>query len=228
MLIALLIGGASFLGLAFTTVARHKDRSVAYSALLGSVGSALVTGAIFAMVTISLESALQKSQADVVWRANVATSSEMAGFNPAGHSLFLPEKIDFSGKILHDANFRNADLHGIQFRDSDLRGADFQWCEAGRASFVGADLTATNFQSADLSGANLSAAHLTRAQIAGAKSLKGATVNANTCRPSGFLRDRTPACCGVAKPAHRRTNKEREDRRSGHVHRIWGKCLPRN
>ena len=146
-----------------------------------------MTGVVLAVLTLYLQQAFADLNEHSTWRANVATSWRLAGLVTEGHDLHRPEPLNFSGKELPAADFRNADAHGLEFRDATMLGADFTQANLRGANFVGADLQASDLSGADLSGAQLQAAHLARVELSDIKSLEGAEVNANTCWPDGFL-----------------------------------------
>lgn len=166
---------------------RTAESFPAKSGILSGIGGALVTGATLAVMSLYLQAAFAHANEESTWRANVNTSFQMAGLVVKGHDLHDPEPLNFSGKELRDADFRDAEAEGIQFRDAKLRGSDFHGANLRDASFVAADLTGTEFAGADLSGADLRVTHFIRSRISDVRSMQGARVDANTCWPIGFL-----------------------------------------
>ena len=182
------LGAFVFLGLVILGHAwRTAKTAEARSGILAGIGASFMTGVILAVLSLYLQQAFADLNENSTWRANVATSSEVAGLVTEGHNLQRPKPLNFSGKVLPDADFKRADAHSLQFRDATMQGADFSGANLRGTNFVAADLTASDLSGADLSGANLQVTHLARVNLSSVTSMKGARVNANTCWPDGFL-----------------------------------------
>jgi hypothetical protein len=164
----------------------------ARSGILAGVGASFMTGVILAVLSLYLQQAFADLNENSTWRANVATSWNMAGLVARGHDLHQPTPLNFSGKELPDADFRQADAHGLHFRDAKMHGADFTGANMANTNLVGADLSESDLSGADLSGSNLQVARLAGAELSDIKTMKGAKVNANTCWPEGFLTSSYP------------------------------------
>jgi hypothetical protein len=162
------------------------DVSVARSTVLAALGSGLITGAAVGVGVIAVQVWVQDATSEATWRASVSTATTIAGFNPAGHDL---TGIDFSGKILLDAELHDADLRGVRFRDTVLTAADLTGADLRGAVLIGAHLARSDLAGANLAGAHLEATDFGRADVRHVASLAGATVSPLTCWPPGFLAD---------------------------------------
>jgi hypothetical protein len=135
--------------------------------------------------------------AEQSFHLSLALTSDLTGFNPEGHSM---AGYYLSGKTFNSAQFRNANLHKAQLRGANLRNVDATGADLGGANLFYADLTGAILDGANLAQANLQSATLERADIEHARSLDGATVNAATCWPTGFLDTIAPRMHLIAVP----------------------------
>ncbi len=78
-----------------------------------------------------------------------------------GHS----ERIDLSGRDLHEIDLHELVLNGVNLRGADLRGANLHWTKLKGADLSGADLSGADLFAARLEKANLFGANLCRAKL---------------------------------------------------------------
>lgn len=192
LLVAGVVGIVGF-GTVFTVKAWRmagsaSDAHAARSALVGAIGTSMITGLLVGGAVYVFQKQVdmltQRETEEAVWRANVATSSAIHGFDPQNFSL---RRLNLSGKSLLGADLRDADLQDLQMRGTNLRDALLQRADLRGAVLYSADLSRADLTDADLSGAQLQGARFDKAMIERAGSLEGALANPATCWPSGFL-----------------------------------------
>jgi hypothetical protein len=164
-------------------LARSSDK-VAKSGVISSVGSGLVTSSVVSFALLLVQASMENYRNEAQWRDSLVVASTLNGFDPRGHSV---ENLNLSGKILIGAKFDSKNLADSQLNDTDLRSSTFYNADLRRVNLRGSNLSTAEFNGADLSGADLRGADLSYAAIETAKTLKGATADANTCWPEGFM-----------------------------------------
>jgi uncharacterized protein YjbI with pentapeptide repeats len=182
---AVLLVFAVCLALAWLQAGRGTEASRARSQLLGGVASALLAAGLVALSLVLLmprtdEEALEEA----FWRANVAVTHDLTGFDPHGHSL---SDLSFANKILVGANFSGMSLEAMTFDYANLNGADLERTNLVDASLTGADLSTASLAGADLRRAFLEGTRFDQAAVEGVRSLEGAVATPATCWPAGFL-----------------------------------------
>ena len=125
-----------------------------------------------------------KQTAEQTFQLSIALTSDLTGFDPRGHSL---AGTYLSGKTLNSAHLDGAHLEHAQLRGTHLRQSQLTAAHLEGANLRDADLTQAILAGANLRGAHLEGAKFALAAIEQAKSLRGATVDQNTCWPRGFL-----------------------------------------
>ncbi|TVZ76577.1 pentapeptide repeat-containing protein [Streptomyces sp. BK340] len=161
--------------------------NVGRTGLLAGLGAGILTSLAVTFTLFAVQYSLQQSQDESTWKSSVATAADLPGFEPGHHKL---NGMNFSGKQMRDADFRNTHLSGIgvKFEDSILENSHFEGADARGVDFLGAHFSGSEFANTNLSGADLRSADLSHTSISGAKSLDGALVNQQTCWPHGFTK----------------------------------------
>lgn len=131
------------------------------------------------------------------FRLSLSLTQDLTGFNPNGHSL---AGFYLSGKVFNSANFRKTDLRYAQLRGANLRNVDGVEADFEGANLLYADLSQSVLTGANLAGANLEGAKFELADVENARSFAGATVNADTCWPEGFLETVAKTAQLIPKP----------------------------
>ncbi|MFD5461863.1 pentapeptide repeat-containing protein [Kitasatospora sp. NPDC127059] len=190
ILVGILVLAGFFLAVLAWRLAAHPaltGEKQAESSVLSGVGGGLIAGFAVGLSVMFLQQAIGKSEEVAAWRADVAIASVIPGFDSHAHSI---KGLNFSGKVLRDADFKHQDLSGFEFRDADLRGADFTGANLRNANLIGARVTAAELRGANLEGALLQDADFSWSDTTVIASLSGAEANERTCWPPGFLNDR--------------------------------------
>jgi hypothetical protein len=176
---------AACLVLAWLQAGKGTEASRARSHLLGGVASALLSAGLIAVAILVLTPRTdEEAVEEALWRANVAVTHDLTGFDPHGHSL---SDLSFANKILVGANFSGMSLEGVTLDYADLNGADLERTNLVEASLTGADLSTASLAGADLRRALLEGTKFDDAAVEGVRSLEGAVATPATCWPSGFL-----------------------------------------
>ncbi|MFF9062858.1 pentapeptide repeat-containing protein [Streptomyces sp. NPDC014882] len=186
LIAALVVLGSLFAADAWRMAVHQRDTESRIG-VLSAIGGGLITGLAVGLAVLFLQASFEESQKYAAWRANVEAAESIPGFSPGKRDI---HEINFSGKILRDADFTGVDLRGVKFRDAVLVGAVFDGANLQGAELIGADLEATSFRKADLREAKLQSADFTHAAInISAKSFADAEVNARTCWPKDLSPD---------------------------------------
>ncbi|MFF8382128.1 pentapeptide repeat-containing protein [Streptomyces kanasensis] len=200
MLILLGILGAVGAIFAWRMALSEPEREPRIEVLAG-IGGGLVTGIAVGISALFLEQTLGEAQKYAAWRANIEIAAVIPGFTPGDRDV---KGINFSGKVLHDADFTGADLRGVRFRDADLRGAIFDNAKMQGAELIGANLQDASLRGADLTRAELESANLTGAVVnAPETTFKDARVDKHTCWPAGVERKKVHAATMYKADAER-------------------------
>ncbi len=186
--VSILILGVASTAWAWHYAGRASDVHSARASLVGGIGTSVITGIVVGFgvyyLQQQMESLSEQEAEQASWRANVATASEIPGFDSHGYKL---RGLNLSGKDLTGADLRNINLRHIEMRGTDLDGADLTGADLTGAILYYADLSTADLTGADLRDAELQGARFDRALIESAKSLEGAVASPATCWPSGFL-----------------------------------------
>lgn len=179
------VGCAALWAVAWLLAGRDTEASRSRSQLLGGAASALLTAGIISLAFVLLMPRTdEEAVEEAVWRANVAVTHDLTGFDPHGHSL---ADLSFANKILVGANFSGMSLDGMTFDHADLNGADLERTNLTDASLTGADLSTASLAGADLRRTYLEGTRFDNAAVEGVRSLEGAMATPATCWPAGFL-----------------------------------------
>ncbi|MFB0617538.1 pentapeptide repeat-containing protein [Streptomyces sp. AGS-58] len=164
------------------------DTRVGRTGLVAGLGAGILTSLAVTFTLFAVQYSLQKSQDEATWKSGIATAWNLPGFELDGHQGQV-NGMNFSGKQMHDADFRKAHLRdaGVKFEDAMLENSHFEEADLRGVDFLGAHLSGSEFAGVDLGGADLRSADLSHTTIAGAKSISGALVNSQTCWPHGFM-----------------------------------------
>jgi len=187
--VTLVVLGASLLTTAWRWADRPDAATKARREMVSSLGSSLLTGAVLAAATLYLQEGLSEANEETAWRSTIINSERLVGFSAEGHDMQSRPRVSFAGKQLIAPDFVNSDLTGVTFRDAVISGADFTGANLTEADFVGATITSSKFNEATLDRANLMVTQFVRGDLLNIKSMNNARINANTCWPSGFLRN---------------------------------------
>ncbi|MER5932012.1 pentapeptide repeat-containing protein [Streptomyces sp. NPDC002054] len=181
MLVILGVLGAAGAIFAWRMAIKEPEREPRIEVLAG-IGGGLITGIAVGVSALFLEQSLGERQKYSAWRANVEIAESIPGFTPGSRDI---QGINFSGKVLHNADFRGADLRKAQLRDTDLTGADLRGARMQGANLVGANFYQADLRGAHLEGTWLHAANFTEATINDdATYFTGAIVDIDTCWPT--------------------------------------------
>ncbi|MGW6835416.1 pentapeptide repeat-containing protein [Streptomyces sp. NPDC054949] len=182
-LILLGILGAAGAVFAWRMAVREPEREPRIEVLAG-IGGGLITGIAIGVSALFLDKQIEESQKYATWRANVEIVEAMPGFTPGNRNI---EGINFSGKLMHNADFRGVKVQNGQFQDTYLERSHFEGADLQGANLIGANLYEASLIGTNLDRADLRSANLTLAVVNGDKtSFKGAKVDGHTCWPEGI------------------------------------------
>ncbi|MCX5156037.1 pentapeptide repeat-containing protein [Streptomyces sp. NBC_00291] len=182
-LILLGVLGATGAVFAWRMAVREPEREPRIEVLAG-IGGGLITGIAIGVSALFLDKQIEESQLYATWRANVEISDAMPGFTPGNRDI---DGIHFSGKLMHNADFRGVKVRDGQFQDARLERSHFENAKMQGANLLGANLYEASLIGTNLDGADLRSANLTLAVVNGTEtSFKGAKVDGHTCWPEGI------------------------------------------
>jgi uncharacterized protein YjbI with pentapeptide repeats/TolA-binding protein len=140
------------------------------SRIVETVGGALVSGSVIALVVFCVESARDvKLHESAIYQAfvlQVSFSRDLTEFDFSERDL---RGISLRGKRLTNANLSGARLTGVDLTGCDLRGADLRRADLRKATLDTADLRLADLRHADLTGGHLNAIDGRGADFCGAK-----------------------------------------------------------
>ncbi|MER6392587.1 pentapeptide repeat-containing protein [Streptomyces sp. NPDC059382] len=181
-LILLGILGATGAIFAWRMAVREPEREPRIEVLAG-IGGGLITGIAIGVSALFLDKQIEESQKYAAWLANVEIVEAMPGFTPGDRNI---DGINFSGKLMRNADFTGAEVRNGRFQDAYLERSHFEGADMRKANLLGANLYEASLIGTNLDGADLRSANLTLAAVNGdGTSFEGAKVDAHTCWPEG-------------------------------------------